>query len=110
MVWIIRKISSFWVGGPPLQPGVVGLFHGMGCMVPQPFATRGNQSYKEFCVTTGSPRYLGNIMPTVAREPSVGQMVGASYSTVDSGQNRYSHGTVGTSTGFSGEIVGLKPP
>jgi hypothetical protein len=32
----------FWLVAPPLQPRVVGLFPGMGCMVPQPFAARGN--------------------------------------------------------------------
>jgi hypothetical protein len=35
----------FRLVAPPLQPGVVGLFPGMGRMVPQSFAAGGNQSY-----------------------------------------------------------------
>jgi hypothetical protein len=31
----------------------------MGCMVPQPFATRGNRSYSEFWAIIGDPRYPG---------------------------------------------------
>jgi hypothetical protein len=42
MAWIVPGISSFSVGGPPLQAGVVGSFPGMGCMVSQSFATGGN--------------------------------------------------------------------
>jgi hypothetical protein len=44
---------------PPLQPGVVGPFPGMRCMVPQPFTAGGNQSYPEFWVVTDGPRYPG---------------------------------------------------
>jgi hypothetical protein len=32
----------FRLVAPPLQPGVVGPFYGMGCIVPQPFAAGGN--------------------------------------------------------------------
>jgi hypothetical protein len=32
----------FRLVAPPLQPGVVGLFPSMGCMVPQLFTTGGN--------------------------------------------------------------------
>jgi hypothetical protein len=39
------EISLFSLVGPSLHPGEVGLFLGMGCTVPQPYATRGNQSY-----------------------------------------------------------------
>jgi hypothetical protein len=46
-VSIVLGISSFYVGGPPLQPRVVGLFLGTGCMLPQPFTTGGSRSYLE---------------------------------------------------------------
>jgi hypothetical protein len=49
---------------PPLQPGVVGLFPGTGCMVLQPFTAGGNQSYPEFFALIGGPRYAGHITPT----------------------------------------------
>jgi hypothetical protein len=49
---------------PHLQPGVVGPFPGMRCMVPQSFAAGGNRSYPEFWVVTGGPRYSGYIIPT----------------------------------------------
>jgi hypothetical protein len=41
------RISFFWLVGPPLQPIEVGLFLGMGCMVPQLYATGGNRLYSE---------------------------------------------------------------
>jgi hypothetical protein len=34
-----------------------------GCMVPQLFATRGNQLYTVFWAITGGPRYPGYITP-----------------------------------------------
>jgi hypothetical protein len=40
---------------------VVGPFLGMACMVPIPFAARGNRSYLEFWVMIGGPRYPGYI-------------------------------------------------
>jgi hypothetical protein len=43
---------------PPLQPGAVGPFHGMGYMLPLPFAARGNQSYLDFWVVISGPLYL----------------------------------------------------
>jgi hypothetical protein len=51
------------VAPPPLQPGVVGPFPGTVCLVPRPFATRGNLSYLEFLTITGGPRYSGYITP-----------------------------------------------
>jgi hypothetical protein len=39
------EINLFWLVGPSLQPGELGLFPGTGCMVLQPFADGGNQSY-----------------------------------------------------------------
>jgi hypothetical protein len=35
-------LALFRLMVPPLQPGVVGPFSGMGCMAPQPFAAGGN--------------------------------------------------------------------
>jgi hypothetical protein len=49
----------FRLVAPLLQPGVVGPFPGMWCMVPQPFAVGGNRSYPEFWAVTGGPRYPG---------------------------------------------------
>jgi hypothetical protein len=39
------KMSLFRSVGPSLQPREVGLFLGIGCMVPQPYAAGGNRSY-----------------------------------------------------------------
>jgi hypothetical protein len=36
------KISLFRLVGPSLQPRDQGLFPGMGCMAPQPYAVGGN--------------------------------------------------------------------
>jgi hypothetical protein len=44
---------------PPLQPGVIGSFPGMGSKVPQPFAAGGNQSYPEFLGHNRQPTVLG---------------------------------------------------
>jgi hypothetical protein len=52
-------LAFFRLVAPPIQPRVVELFPGMGCMVPQPFATGGNQSYPEFWTVSGGPRYPG---------------------------------------------------
>jgi hypothetical protein len=61
---------------------VVGPFSGMGFMVLQPFAAGGNQSYPEFWVVTGTPRYPGYITLTVAPEPLIERVAGAGHSTV----------------------------
>jgi hypothetical protein len=45
---------------------VVGLYPGTECMVSQPFATGGDQSYPEFWAVTGDPRYPGYLTPTIA--------------------------------------------
>jgi hypothetical protein len=41
----------------------------MGCMIPQPFATRGNWLYLEFWAITGDPWYLGYYTPTKSNPP-----------------------------------------
>jgi hypothetical protein len=54
-----HRVENRWCGSfsglflsrlvaPPLYPGLEGLFLGMGCMVPQPFAAGGNQLYPRF--------------------------------------------------------------
>jgi hypothetical protein len=48
-------------------------------MVPQPFATIGNQSYLEFWALTNNLRYF---TLTVAPEPSVERVAGAGHSMV----------------------------
>jgi hypothetical protein len=83
MAWIVPGISSFSVGGPPFYPRVVGPFHGIGCMVPQPFAAGGNRSYPEFWAVTGGLRYPGYITLIVAPEPSVERVTRAGHSMVD---------------------------
>jgi hypothetical protein len=45
---------------------VVGLFPGMGCVVPQVFASGGDRSYLEFWDVIGGPRYPGYITPIVS--------------------------------------------
>jgi hypothetical protein len=85
-----RRLEKWWCGSfpglvlfrlvlPHLQSGVVGPFHGMGCMVPQSFAIGGNRSYLEFWAVTGGPRYLGYITLIVALGPSVERVAGASH-------------------------------
>jgi hypothetical protein len=54
-------------------------FLGTGCMVRQPFATGGKQSYPGFWAVTDDPWYF---TPTVAPELSIEQVVGAGHSTV----------------------------
>jgi hypothetical protein len=44
---------------------VVGLYPGMGCMVPQPLAVGGNRSYLEFWTVTGDPRYPRYLTPII---------------------------------------------
>jgi hypothetical protein len=68
---------------PSVQLGVVEPFSGMRCMVPQPFAIRGNRSYPEFWAVTTEPRYLGYIILIVALEPSIERVARADHSTVD---------------------------
>jgi hypothetical protein len=41
----VTSIIFFRLVGPPLQPVEVGLFPGMGCMVPYSYVTRGSRSY-----------------------------------------------------------------
>jgi hypothetical protein len=52
----------------------------MVCLVPQPFAARGNRLYPDFWVINGDPRYLGYKTPTVAPEPSIEWVDGAAHS------------------------------
>jgi hypothetical protein len=57
MAWIAPRISYFLVGGRSYSAWSGGALSGMGCMVPQPFATRGNRSYAEcWAVTYGQNR------------------------------------------------------
>jgi hypothetical protein len=56
---------------PPLQPRVVGPYLIWGCMVSQPFAIGGNQSYPDFWPVTDDPWYPGYETLTVAPEHSV---------------------------------------
>jgi hypothetical protein len=58
------------VGGPTLQPGVARPLSDMGCLVPQPYATRMNQSYPEFYVLIDEPRYQGYFSPTTKLAPA----------------------------------------
>jgi hypothetical protein len=44
-MWFIIANSFFWMVDPPLQPVEAGSFPDTGCMVPQPYAARGNRSY-----------------------------------------------------------------
>jgi hypothetical protein len=80
----------------------------MGCMVPQPFAAGGNQSYREHWAVTGGLRYQGYFTPIVAPVPSVERAV--KKHPLDGRKNRCFYVTAGTFTGFSGEIMGLIPP
>jgi hypothetical protein len=55
--WIAPRISSFKVGGPSFSVWSGGAISGMGRMVLQLLAARGNQSYPEFWVVTGNLHY-----------------------------------------------------
>jgi hypothetical protein len=59
MVRIDPRFSSFFVGDPSSSARSGGVISDMGCMVFQPFAAGGNQSYLEFLVITGHPQYRG---------------------------------------------------
>jgi hypothetical protein len=54
-VRVAPGISFFEVGGPSYSAWSGGAIYNMGCMVPQPFAAGGNQSYQEFWAVTGDP-------------------------------------------------------
>jgi hypothetical protein len=43
----LSRLVTLKLVAPSLQLGEVGLFSGMGYMVPQPFAARGNRPYSE---------------------------------------------------------------
>jgi hypothetical protein len=58
--WPLLFILEWW-----------GYFPSMGCMVPQPFAARGNRSYPEFWVMIGELRYSGYFTTIVSHKPSV---------------------------------------
>jgi hypothetical protein len=108
-----RGGSSLWLVlfrlvGPPLQPVEVGLFPGMGCMVPQPYAAGGNRSYPGVLGRNRRPVAPGVNYPN--NSPRALRWAGGRSRSLDSGQNRFSYGTIGTSIGFGGEIMGLKPP
>jgi hypothetical protein len=42
-----------------------GGISGMGCMVPQPFVTKGNRSYPDFLAVTNDLRYPRYMTPTI---------------------------------------------
>jgi hypothetical protein len=79
----------------------------MGYVVPQPFALGGNRSYLDFWVITEDPWYPRYKTTKVALEPSIDWVAGRS---LDRRHNRYPYITVGTTAGFGGEAMGLKPP
>jgi hypothetical protein len=54
-VSISPRFISFKVGGPSSSALSGGAISGMGCMVPQPFATGGSRSYPKFWAITGGP-------------------------------------------------------
>jgi hypothetical protein len=93
---------------PSLQPREVGMFPSMGSMAPQPFTAGGNRPYLEVLGRNWRPAVpwvnYSNSSPRGLRR------VGGRSRSLDGGQNRYSYDTVGTSVGFGGKIVGLKPP
>jgi hypothetical protein len=62
MMWIAPEISC--LGGCPLLFSLKwwGLLSSTGCVVSQPFATRGNRLYLEFWVIIRDPQYRG-ILP-----------------------------------------------
>jgi hypothetical protein len=80
----------------------------MRCMVPQPFAARGNRSYLEFWAIIDGPRYLGVLDPDSS--PRSFRRAGGRSWSLNGRQNRYSYVTAGAITGYGGEAVGLKPP
>jgi hypothetical protein len=63
-VSISPRFISFKVGGPSSSALSGGAISGMGCMVPQPFATGGSRSYPKFWAITGGPWYPGYWTPT----------------------------------------------
>jgi hypothetical protein len=49
------QLVVFRLVGLPLQPIDVGLFPGIGCMVPQPYAAGGSRSYPDVLGCTQRP-------------------------------------------------------
>jgi hypothetical protein len=79
---LFMGLVLFMLVVPPLQPGVVGPFAGMGCMVPQLFAAGANRSYLVFWAITGAPQYQGYITPIVDPKPSIEWVAGVGHSMV----------------------------
>jgi hypothetical protein len=65
MVWIAPGFSSFLIGGPSSSVRSGGVISGMGCMIFQPFADRGNWLYPEVWAIIGGPRYPGHLTLTL---------------------------------------------
>jgi hypothetical protein len=59
MSCIIPVFSSFSVGGPSSSSWSGGAISGIGCLGPQPFVAKGNQSYPKFWAITNDPWYPG---------------------------------------------------
>jgi hypothetical protein len=59
LVQITSGFSYFKVDGSSSSARSCQAISGMGCLVPQPFATGRNQSYPDFWVVTGDPQYRG---------------------------------------------------
>jgi hypothetical protein len=68
---IIPVISSFLVGGPALQPEVVGPYPVRGVWFPSRLPLDGTDCIQNFWAITGGPWYLGYFILTVAPKPSV---------------------------------------
>jgi hypothetical protein len=70
------------MGGPSSLAKSGGAIPSMGCVVPQPFSGRGNQSYPDSWVVTVDTRYPGYKTPTkVTMYPSMGAGNAGSYGT-----------------------------
>jgi hypothetical protein len=92
----------------PLHPGVVEPLSDTGCMIPQSFAVGGKRPCPEFWAISNDPWYMGYFTLTVALEPSIEYAV---KNIPSAGGGKGAHMlTTGTTAGFSGEIVGVKPP
>jgi hypothetical protein len=59
MCGLFLGILLFLVGGPSSSARSGGAISSMGCVVPQPFAAGGNQSYLELWTIIGGPCYPG---------------------------------------------------
>jgi hypothetical protein len=94
---------------PPLQPGLVEPYPVRGVWFPSHFRLEGTSHIHNFGLSPVAHGTQGT-RPRQYPPPSAFCRASSRRQSLDGRQNRYSYVTTGASTGFSGKIIGLKPP